>query len=103
MLIAYAVEGDDRPPSSSKTGRKMAGGAFSGRLGGEKALISSRFETHTDVWREQNIRENNRTITGAYQGDIRRANRTIARRHNRPGGACVMQMAHGSEDAPSSS
>jgi hypothetical protein len=41
----------------------------------KKTFVSSRLGETPHELREQINRENNRTITGAYQGDIRRKNR----------------------------
>jgi hypothetical protein len=48
----------------------------SGRRGDEKPLMYSRFYKNLDALGEKRNRENNRPITGAHQGDIRRGNRT---------------------------
>jgi hypothetical protein len=61
----------DRPEQGEKNGRRR----HSGRLGYEKPFIHNGFEKNANQQSEQNNRENNRTITGAYQGDIRRQDR----------------------------
>jgi hypothetical protein len=52
----------------------------------EKPLIFNRVKKDLDALREQRNRENNRTITGAYQGENRRvagANRLLPKLHMR--------------------
>jgi hypothetical protein len=72
MLPAQGFEGGDRPPLPAITAENSVSPRDSGRLSRENAFVFSCFDGAPHACREQNNRENNRTVTGAYQDDNRR-------------------------------